>query len=161
VIVTVRASACAIAGLVAVACSSTTSPTGSYVIAFQSTAQAIATSDVRMYVFEASTLSSSEPCLDLLSLRESGQDLPATVLEEGPTSACELARGGTSFDVPLESLAILVVAETPAGDFARGCALHAFTADDPSVTIALALAPGRAVPSTTCTSLSEHCAGGC
>jgi hypothetical protein len=156
-----RAAAGAIGGVVALACSSKSDPSGSYVVAFQSTSQAVATTDVRTYVFEASTLTSSEPCLDLLYLRESGQDLPATVLEEGPTSICALARGGAAFDVPLESLAILVVAETPTGDLALGCAVHAFTVDDPSVTITLALAPGRAVPSTTCTSLSEHCAGGC
>jgi hypothetical protein len=39
--------------------------------------------------------------------------------------------------------------------------VHSFSADDPNVTVTLALAPGQAVPATKCGSLSEHCSGGC
>jgi len=151
----------ALAGVIVVACAATHDVNGSYAIAFQSTSEAVAVSDVRVFVFDASTLVATEPCLDLLYLRESGQDLPPTVLEAGPTSTCAFAGGAGTFTVPLEQLAVLVVAETPSGDFARGCAVHSFSADDPNVTITLALAPGQAVPATTCASLSEHCSGGC
>ncbi len=156
-----RGALCAFVVVAVVACSSSREVSGSYSVAFQSTSEAVAAPDMRVFVFDASALSSTEPCLDLLYLRESGQDLPATLLEEGPTSTCAVATGAGKLSVPFAELAILVVAETSAGDFARGCAVHTFSSDDPNVTVTLALAPGQSVPATTCTSLSEHCSGGC
>jgi hypothetical protein len=153
--------ASAVAALVVGACSSRDDVDGSYSVAFQSTPEAVAAPDMRVFVFDVSALSSTEPCLDLLYLRESGQDLPPTLLELGPMSTCDVAGGAGRLSLPLAQLAILVVAETASSDFARGCAVHTFSASDPNVTVVLALAPGQSVPATSCTSLSEHCSGGC
>jgi hypothetical protein len=46
-------------------------------------------------------------------------------------------------------------------DLARGCATKHLAEDSTSVTIDVALVPGREVTPTKCATLSEHCAGQC
>jgi hypothetical protein len=141
--------------------------TGTYTLSFQSTGEAVAVESVRVLVFDASSADAGALCTDLLSRRASQQELPAAVVELPAKSLCDL-RGGSSakgdFVVPFGTVAVLAIAQRGQTDFARGCAIQRLTSGETNVTVELSLAidrPGLSVPLTTCTSLGQHCAGGC
>ena len=151
----------AILAIAIAACGSSTT-SGTYTIAFQSTDEAVATDMVTVRVFDANAVGGKDACGRLMALAASNQDLPAAIATIGPTPLCEL-RGGGGFDAPFGDVALLVTARGKGGmsDLARGCATQKIGADVTSVTVELSLAQGMAVTPTKCSSLSQHCSGGC
>ena len=144
------------------ACSSSTTASGTYTVAFQSLDEAVAADSLKVMVFDASTLDAQEACVHLMALRASNQDLPPAMTEVSSTS-CALRNGGGSFTAPFGNIAVLVLAQTKGQttDVARGCATQRFSADLTSITVEVSLVPGTQVTPTTCVSLSQHCGGGC
>ena len=144
------------------ACGGSTTSKGTYTVAFQSTEEAVAVESLRVMVFDTSTIDAQEACVHLMALRASNQALPPAMTEVASTS-CALRNGGGSFNAPFGTLAVLVLAQAKgqATDLARGCATQRFSADVTSITVEVALVPGTQIPATTCTSLSQHCGGGC
>jgi hypothetical protein len=152
--------------IVVAACGGSTSASGTYTVAFQSTDEAVAAESIDVHVYDASTIATNEPCGHLLALRDSNQDLPPAVVELPPTTPCDLRAGAGTFSAPFASVAVLVVAHArdtggPLYDLARGCATQRLSEDVTEITVDLALVSGRSVAPTKCTSLSQHCSGGC
>jgi hypothetical protein len=148
--------------LIALAACGSSTTSGTYTIAFQSTDEAVATDMVTVRVFDANANGGKDACAHLLALAASNQDLPASLSTIGPTPLCDL-RGGGGFSAPFSSVALLVTARAKGGmnDLARGCATQTISADVTSVTVEMSLAQGMAVTPTKCSSLSQHCGGGC
>jgi hypothetical protein len=144
----------------AFACGSS-SPSGTYTIAFQSTAQAVVADAVHVTVYDASA--SAETCVDLLVKLDSHQDLPAPVVDLAPTTPCDLSRGEGSLNAPLSTVAVLAVVTKGGATIARGCTRQTLTESAANVTVDVAYtnAAGVAPPATTCASLAQHCSGGC
>lgn len=134
---------------------------GTYTVAFQSTAQAVAVESVRVTIFDASA--SPELCIDLLVKAASSQTLPPSLVDTASTTPCDLARGAATINVPLKTVAVLAVAQSKGVTIARGCARQTLSEANPNVVVELAYveSAGVAPPTTTCATLAEHCSGGC
>jgi hypothetical protein len=91
--------------------------------------------------------------------------LPSPIAQTSPTTPCALEAGGNTLPVGFGNFAFLAVAsrtQYPTSDFFVGCAAQTISATNTNVTISLQLADFvNAIPATKCTSLSEHCGGGC
>jgi hypothetical protein len=135
--------------------------TGSYTISFPSTAAAVATETVKVYVFDAADGGASL-CPSLVLARRSNQALPTVVLEAAPVSPCDLAAGQGQVTIPYGARAILAVAQKGGTDFLVGCAIENIGEGSTQVPVQLALSSTTVdVPATTCASLGDHCGGRC
>ncbi|HEY1695082.1 MAG TPA: hypothetical protein VGG39_23100 [Polyangiaceae bacterium] len=141
-----------------------TGPSSSqYEIVFPSTEAAIATQQVEVLVFDTSM--EGADCLSLLITRQAGAPLPESptlLLDTGAIGTCSLAGGGGSLDVAYGPRSFLVVAESGGEDLFTGCAQADVEPNTPPIVVPIAqAATPTALPTTSCTSLSQKCDGGC
>jgi hypothetical protein len=134
---------------------------GTYSIVFPSTAFAVATDNVQVFVFDGSVATNG--CATLVQKRKSRADLPPTLVTLDPTPTCSLAHAtGGQFTVSLETVSVLVVAERGAEDLLIGCAVQSLAADQTDVAVTLTFASSStSTPTTSCTTLADHCNGKC
>ncbi len=135
---------------------------GTYTIAFPSTAAAIATDSVKVYVFDVGDAAIGDTCPNLVLARRSNQALPTPLVEAAPVSPCDLAAGRGQVTVPYGVRAVLAVGRKGAKDLLIGCAIQNIGEGSTQVPVQLALASTTVdVPSTACANLSDRCAGRC
>lgn len=138
--------------------------TGTYTVQFPSTAAAVATDSVQLFVFDVDANNPSARttiCQDLLQSRKRHDPMSA-VVENPPVSTCELLRGAKPIAVPYGEHAVLAVGARHGADFLMGCTVQTFGDGNAPVAIPLALADITvAVPATACNSVSDFCARAC
>lgn len=134
----------------------------SYTLHFPSTEAAVVTDLIKVQVFDAK----GEPalCQSLVHQRVSQQTLPAPILDVTPVRLCDLLANGGAYPLafPYGERAVLVVGTRGDADFLVGCTQVTATGAQFDVPIALSLVAGDVLPpSTTCTTLEDHCGGKC
>ena len=128
-------------------------------IDFQSTAAAVATDNVKVYVF-AGLLS----CNDLIRLRQTAQALPATVAETPSITPCQLQRNElNSVELDLKKdYTMLAVGQIAGNDVLAGCAQQTAYGATRAVDITVALIDDRQkLTPPACAKLSDKCNGAC
>ena len=152
-------------GVVAACTAGEASPsTSTYTVKFPSTAAAVATDRVQLFVFDFRPEDRSSICLDLIQSRKRREPLSPAVT--GPdVNICELLKSVKPITVPYGEKAVLAVAVRKGVDYMLGCTLHTFgdeETDATRLTIPLALIDlGQSVPDTPCTSVSDFCNNVC
>lgn len=161
-----RRSILCLAALLVAACSSGEADpsTGTYTVQFPSTAAAVATDSVQLFVFD---VDASNPnarttiCQDLLQSRKRHDPMSALV-ENPPVTTCDLLQGAKPIAVPYGEHAVLAVGARHGADFLMGCTVQTFGDGNAPIAIPLALADITvAVPATSCNSVSDFCARSC
>jgi hypothetical protein len=134
---------------------------GTYTISFPSTAAAVAADSVKVFVFDAAD-GGAQLCPTLVIARRSNQALPTALVEAPAVSPCDLAAGKGAVTISYGTRAVLAVAQKGPSDFLIGCAIQNIGEGSTQVPVQLALAATTVdVPSTTCGTLGDHCAGRC
>ena len=150
--------------LLVVACTAPSSgpSTGSYSVAFPSTAAAVATDTVQLLVFDVpGGIARQDFCNSLVQGRKR-KDAQKPVLQNTPVNICEMLGGRKPITIPYGEKAVLAVAQRKAVDFLSGCVIQTFGAGDALLDIDLSLVDvSNAVPDTTCASVGEFCTGKC
>lgn len=126
-------------------------------IDFQSTAAAIATENVKVYVF-AGLLN----CNDLIRLRQTEQALPARVAETPAVTPCQLQRNElNSLELDLrKDYTMLAVGQIGGKDVLAGCTQQAAYGTTVAIDITVALIDDRQkLAPTKCAKLSDKCNG--
>jgi len=164
----VRCSAVPLALAGALACSAGTnthpSPptTVEYDIEFPSTQAAVGTDTVQTFVFASTTPKTD--CPSLLVARQSGSDLPTALAQTQPAKLCDVLAGnaGKLDDVGYGTVSFLVVAQRGGTDYFTGCILATLNAQTTApVQVQLAQATTAHIPTTTCSTVADFCAGNC
>jgi len=155
----------ALSSVLVAACASKQSAdpsTGTYTVAFPSTAAAVATDTVKVIAFDVADAGSALICADLVLARRSNQALPTPVAESKEISPCDLASGKGQLTLTYGPRAVLAVAQKSGVDYLIGCAVENVGEGSEQVPVQLALASATVVvPPTTCTTLSDHCGNHC
>ena len=149
-----------------------------YQVIFPSAAVAATTETMQLFVFDATNEQKDfTDCLSLVTKRKSSADLPAAPLKLSETEAtpCELfettaagdakqpiaGKKGT-VELTYGSRTFLVVAKRSKQDYFIGCSKANLSTAETTVEISLTPASAAiAVPTTTCTTLSDRCANRC
>ena len=160
-----RSLAAAVCALSVVACTAASKgpSTGTYSVAFPSTAAAVATDTVQLLVFEvpAAPDQRADFCLTLIQGRKR-QDPQKPILLNAPVNICEMLGGRKPFTIPYGEKAVLAVAKRKMNDFLIGCAIETFGEGDAPLAIDLALVDvGVAVPDTPCATVGDFCTQKC
>ena len=160
-----RSLAAAVCALSVVACTAASKgpSTGTYSVAFPSTAAAVATDTVQLLVFEvpAAPDQRADFCLTLIQGRKR-QDPQKPILLNAPVNICEMLGGRKPFTIPYGEKAVLAVAKRKMNDFLIGCSIETFGDGDAPLEIDLALVDvGVAVPDTPCATVSDFCTQKC
>lgn len=142
---------------------------GSYTVVFPSTAAAVATDVVQVLVFDVTSAAErSSLCQDLVTTRLTRPGSLARSAAPVPSAnICEMLAGQKSVTVDYGEKALLVVAQRKDErdqlvDFLLGCAVMTIGRGDAPLPIPLRLVSVDApVPSTSCGSVGEFCAGRC
>lgn len=133
---------------------------GSYNVLFPSTAAAVATDTVQIWVFGGDA--GTATCLSLVQKRQSHQALPPALITSDPTPPCDLAAGKGGVTIPFGKVSVLAVGTRKGNDFLVGCTEQQLDSAAASVDVYVSLASNtQSVPTTTCTALSTFCSGGC
>jgi hypothetical protein len=156
----VARAACGILVLAGVAACSAgeASPTEStYTVKFPSTAAAVATDFVQLFVFDVDPAEREVVCQNLVAARKRKEPLKPVVT--GPqVNVCEMLRGAKPITVPYGEKAVLAVALRGADDFLTGCVLQTFGDGTPLLSIPVSLVDlATPVPPTTCNSVGDRC----
>ncbi len=153
-------SASIVCAVLAAACSAgEASPSqGTYTVQFPSTAAAIATDYVQLFVYDVTPDTLPYACADLIAARER-QDNSVKPIVTGPqVNVCELLNGAKPITVPYGQKAVLGVGLRGADDFLVGCVVQTFGDGNAPLAIPLQLVDvGTAVPDTTCQSVGQRC----
>jgi hypothetical protein len=135
---------------------------GGFSVDFPSVAAAVAAETLQVQAFE---VTGERLCQKLLELRKSGQDMPLVAAQTPPLRPCQFASAkdeATRIELPLDKrFAFLAVAQRGKEDLMLGCGTQDVTRTKNVVPVSLALAEQKSIPTTTCTTLSQHCASGC
>ena len=136
--------------------------TGTYSVAFPSTAAAVATDTVQLLVFDVPSGSDRQGfCLSLVQDRKR-KEQQKPVLQNAPVNICEMLGGRKPITIPYGEKAVLAVAQRKAEDFLSGCVIQTFGSGDAPLDVDLALVDvSNAVPDTTCATVGEFCTGKC
>jgi hypothetical protein len=152
------------AALLACGCGTEKGPPsqGSFTLTFPSTAAAVTTDTVQIFVFEVADGGVSALCPSLIERRRSKQQLPPRLLELPPTSPCDLAAGKQQLNIPYGVRGLLAVGQRGGEDYLIGCAVEPIGDGDAPVPIQLTMFSSTvAVPSTSCQQLSQKCQRQC
>ncbi len=128
-------------------------------VEFPSAAAAVAVDSVKLYVFDG-----AQDCAELIRRRQIQQELPPFLLETPAASPCDFQRGqNNTFELDLaQTYSVLAVGDRQGGDLLVGCAKQTSFGDTKALPISLTfLDATKRVPDTTCTKLSDKCAGTC
>jgi hypothetical protein len=142
--------------ILSVACGSGSPVGGTFTIDFPTVADAVATSDVQVFVY---TYGASTSCQALFEARRTTQMSPAGSVAQTPmTTPCDLRTGAGSLAVPFGSYSFLAVGQAKGADLLLGCAAQVISDTNSVVSIPLTLEGNTvAVPTTSCASLSAFC----
>jgi hypothetical protein len=142
-------------------CGSPTPASGTYTVDFPSELAAITTDSVQISVFPYDGAPGT--CTMLVEEQATGATLPTPMAQTRPVSPCVLASGGNELPVGFGQYAFLAVASRQGtGDYLIGCAAQVVSSTNTVVTIPLVLTDFmNALPTSSCTMLSQRCAGGC
>lgn len=146
-----------------------------YQLIFPSAAVAATTETVQLFVFDATNEAQNfTDCLSLVTKRKSSADLPPAplLLSETESTPCELfetsaAEAPTAGDEGTVELSygartFLVVTKRNKQDYFVGCSRADLSTSESTVEVSLTpVNAAIAVPPTTCTTLSDHCASRC
>ena len=139
--------------------------TSGYTITFPSTAAAVATESVQVFVFD--TTDPANTCAQLIVKRKSNVDLPQALASSPSLTPCALEQdvdgsAGGAVTIPFGPVAVLVVATREGKDFLLGCTNATVSGTSDAVNVSLSLASSSvSVPVSTCADLSLHCATKC
>jgi hypothetical protein len=147
---------------VVVACAAPSSgpSAGTYTLAFPSTAAAVATDTVQLFVFEAPASAEERAgfCESLIQGRKR-KDPQRPLATNQPVNICELLLGRKPITLAYGDRAILALAQRRGADFLVGCTLQSLGDGDAVTPIDLALVDvGNPVPETSCNSVGDFCA---
>jgi hypothetical protein len=153
-----------VTAVVAVGCSAkdaAIAPT-SVTLTFPSVAAAVASDAVQIQVFDETGASDlSGACEDLVAQVGSNQSLPGALVDNN-TTACDLASGNAPFTVGVGARAFLVTASSNGTTILIGCSVENVAGGQLLVPVDLVpLSDSVVLPATSCTTLSDHCNGGC
>jgi hypothetical protein len=149
-------------GILAISCAKKENaepPDVPFEVKFPSTAAALATDTVKVYVFDGALV-----CDDLIRLRQTAQPLPSTVAETPTLTPCQLHKGeNNSFDLTLErDYTMLAVGQIGGQDVFIGCAVQTAYGTTLANPIQVSFIDDRVnIPAQTCTRLSDKCNGTC
>ncbi|MCU0681749.1 MAG: hypothetical protein MUF34_05750 [Polyangiaceae bacterium] len=149
----------ALVALVAPACDADDddAPVG-YVIDFPSTAAAVASDSIKVYLFSPA----ENDCATLIQARRAGSLLPPARAETKAMAPCELLSGGGALTVDVGDAIVFGVAQRRGEDFLVGCTSRRLDASTSELTLSLTPFTNTvAVPTTACIALSDKCAGRC
>jgi hypothetical protein len=156
-------------GAVLFACGGDAEPTrGVYTVQFPSTAAAIATDFVEIFVFPAGE-PDRDVCADLVVRRKNdpGSLHPEVDPPAPATNICEMRAGRKPIVVPYGEHALLAVAQRrdthdQLKDFLVGCAIMSIGNGDAPLPIPLRLVDVvQDVPATKCPAVQDYCEGRC
>jgi hypothetical protein len=157
--------ALAVAGPLACSAGTNTHPSPptplEYDVEFPSVQAAVGANTVQTFVY--STATAKTDCPSLLVARQSGSDLPTDIAHTDPVAFCDLINGkGTPLtNVGYGTVSFLVVAQRGGVDYFTGCTLATLSATSAAVQIQLAQATTAHIPTTTCNTTADFCAGNC
>lgn len=135
---------------------------GAYTLEFPSTAAAVATNTVQLFVFEnLDPATKGNFCAEVISRQRRSEPLQAS-LRGPPVDICSLLEGQGAVTLPYGEVAILAVGERFGKDFLYGCTVQTIGKGDAPVPIALSLASvANPVPPTSCANLGDVCRHAC
>ena len=161
--VRILAAAAPLALVVACTASSDGPSSGTYTVRFPSTAAAVATDTVQLFVFEPPRggAERADFCQSLIQARKRKDTLKPNQQNQ-PVNICELLAGKKPITIPYGEKAVLAVAQRKAVDFMAGCVIQTLGDGDAPAAIDLSLLDvSTAVPDTTCSSVTEFCTKQC
>jgi hypothetical protein len=130
-------------------------------VEFPSTAAAVLTENLSVYVFDGSATS----CLTLITDEQTGmqQSFPPTLYQDTTLTPCLLASNPPVLPIgPSTEYTVLVVGEAGGHDQTIGCAVYdAFGESIPQPVSLTFINDRQSLGSTSCTSFSTFCMGGC
>jgi hypothetical protein len=151
----------AAAAMVLVACGSDKGPTN-YTINFPSVAAAVETDSVQLFVFDASGQDPKSICEQLVLKVKSSQDLGTRLVTGPAVTPCDLAAGAKPVTIPFGDRALLAVGTKGGATLLAGCTFE--TVGDGTLPVSISLGivnTSVEVKSSTCSKLSDFCAGHC
>lgn len=133
---------------------------GTYTVKFPSTAAAVATDTVQLFVFEVPQAPAERAgfCQTLIQGRKR-KDPQKALTSNQPVNICELLQGRKPITIEYGEHAILALAQRRGVDFMIGCTLQTLGEGDAPTPIDLGLIDvGNPVPDTNCNSVGDFCA---
>jgi hypothetical protein len=133
---------------------------GTYTLKFPSTAAAVATDTVQLFVFDVPAAPAERAgfCQTLIQARKR-KDPQRAVASNQPVNICELLQGRKAITIEYGERAILALAQRRGVDFMIGCTLQTLGDGDALTPIDLGLIDvGNPVPETNCNSVGDFCA---
>lgn len=133
---------------------------GTYTLNFPSTAAAVATDTVQLFVFDAPKTPAARSgfCQELIQARKR-KEPQRPVTSNQPVNICELLQGRKPITIDYGDRAILALAQRRGVDFMIGCTLQTLGDGDAPIPIDLGLLDvGNPVPDTDCSSVGDFCA---
>jgi hypothetical protein len=141
--------------------------TGTYTVAFPSTAAAVATDIVQVLVFDVDDANRASRCQDLITARLTSPASLEPSLTPPALPLCEMLARTSTLDLPYGEHAFLAVAQKKdrddnLRDFMIGCSVMTIGDGDAPLPIPVRLVSvNLPVPPTDCTTVGEYCAGHC
>jgi hypothetical protein len=133
---------------------------GTYTVKFPSTAAAVATDTVQLFVYAVPEAPAERTsfCQTLIQARRRNEPREALTTNP-PVNICELLQGKKPVTIAYGEKAILAVAQRRGADFMIGCTVQTLGDGNALTPIDLALIDvGNPVPETTCNSVGDFCA---
>lgn len=135
---------------------------GTYTVQFPSTAAAVATDYVQVFVYDFPPDQRAFACADLVAARKRKDNSAKPVVQGPQVNVCELLNGAKPITVPYGERAVMAVGLRGADDFLVGCVIQTFGDGNALLAIPLELIDlGVAVPVTTCNSVGDRCTQVC
>lgn len=156
-----------VAAAVVIGCAESDPTGGAYTIAFPSTAAAVATDFVQLYVFDVTDQNRGSICQQVITTRSAAPGTLAPTQTAAPANICEMNLGRKPITFAYGEHAILAVAQRKDAqgtlqDFLIGCAVMTIGEGDAPLPIPVHLvSAGTPVPVTKCGSVGEYCDGRC
>ncbi len=160
-------SALALLALVACTSGEASPSSGTYTVEFPSTAAAVATDYVQVYVYDFPPDQRGFACADLIAARQRGDNSTQPIFTGAKVNICELLNGAKPITVPYGEHAVMAVGirvdMNQTNDFLIGCTIETFGSGNALLPIQLELFDQTRiyVPQTTCTSVSDRCNSTC
>lgn len=156
-----------VATAVVVGCAESDPTGGAYTVAFPSTAAAVATDSVQIFVFDVTDQNRASICLQVITTRSAAPGTLAPTQTAAPVNICEMNLGQKPITFAYGEHAILAVgqrkdAQGSLQDFLIGCAVMTIGEGDAPLPIPVHLvSAGTPVPVTKCGSVGEFCGNRC
>lgn len=130
-----------------------------FAVSFPSSAAAIATDNVKIYVFDG-----AQRCNDLVRLRQTEQAFPARITETPSLTPCDLSvEGASTLELELrKDYTMLAVGQIAGADVFVGCTQQVQYGTTQALPIELSFIDDRQkLTAQTCVKLSDKCSGLC